>query len=262
MNGSATPITPIEPLAPISHRWDMSEAEAIALQGRLAPLVAAAPPIALEAVRVIAGVDVSYDDEAGEAYAAVVAYSYPALEPLAEVALTRPCAFLYVPGLLSFREAPVALDALAALAARPDLLLCDGHGTAHPRRFGLACHLGALTGLPSIGCAKSWMLGVYDEPERVVGAYTPLRDGAEVIGAALRARPGSRPLFVSPGYRVTLEQALTVTLRCLRGARLPEPARAADRLAAATRRARRANGIIDRTRHDAASPARKDHIRE
>ena len=231
---------PIERIEPISHRWDMSEAEAVALQLRLAPLVAAAPPIALEAVRVIAGVDVSYDDEVAEAYAAVVAYSYPALEPLAEAALTLPCAFPYVPGLLSFREAPAALETLAALPVRPDLLLCDGHGTAHPRRFGLACHLGALTGLPSVGCAKSWMLGVYDEPERIVGAHTLLRDGAEVIGAALRTRPASRPLFVSPGYRVTLEQALAVTLRCLRGFRLPEPARAADRLAAATRRARHA----------------------
>ncbi len=227
----------IEPLTPISHRWDMTEAEAVALQLRLAPLVAAAPPVALEAVRVVAGVDVSYDDEAGKAYTAMVAYSYPALEPLAQAALTRPNTFPYVPGLLSFREAPVALEALAALPVRPDLLLCDGHGIAHPRRFGLACHLGALTGLPSVGCAKSWLLGVYDEPERIVGASTPLRDGADVIGAALRTRPSSRPLFVSPGYRVTLEQALEVTLRCLRGSRLPEPARAADRLAAATRRA-------------------------
>ena len=233
------PLEPIEPLAPISHRWDLTEAEALALQLRLAPLVAAAPPIALEAVRVVAGVDVSYDDEAGEAYAAVVAYTYPALEPLAEAALTRPNAFPYVPGLLSFREAPVALEALAALAVRPDVLLCDGHGIAHPRRFGLACHLGLLTGLPSVGCAKSWLLGVYDEPGRGVGDQTPLRDGAEVMGAAVRTRPGSRPLFVSPGYRVTLAQAVEVTLRCLRGARLPEPARAADRLAGVTRRAAR-----------------------
>lgn len=240
MDESAAAAAPIERIEPICHRWDMTETEAVALQLRLAPLVAAAPPIALEAVRVVAGVDVSYDDEAGEAYAAVVAYSYPALEPLAEAALTLPCAFPYVPGLLSFREAPVALETLAALPVRPDLLLCDGHGTAHPRRFGLACHLGALTGLPSVGCAKSWMLGVYDEPERIVGAHTLLRDGAEVIGATLRTRPASRPLFVSPGYRVTLEQALIVTLRCLRGFRLPEPARAADRLAAATRRARHA----------------------
>ncbi|HEU0028481.1 MAG TPA: deoxyribonuclease V [Ktedonobacterales bacterium] len=229
---------PIEPLAPISHPWGMPAAEAIALQRRLAPLVAAAPPIALENVRVVAGVDVSYDDTVGEAYAAVVVYSYPALERLAETALTRPCAFPYVPGLLSFREAPVAVEALAALSTRPDLLLCDGQGIAHPRRFGLACHLGALTGLPSVGCAKSRLVGSCDEPGRAMGDHTPLRAGGDVIGAVLRTRPSARPLFISPGYRVTLEQALEVTLRCLRGRRLPEPTRAADSLAAATRRAR------------------------
>lgn len=237
MSDTAGSFATIEPLAPIRHAWQLSEADAEALQTRLAPLVAAAPPVALDAVRVVAGVDVSYDDEAGEAYAAVVAYRYPTLEPLAQAAVIRPVTFPYVPGLLSFREAPVALDALAELAVRPDLLLCDGHGIAHPRRFGLACHLGALTGLPSVGCAKSWLLGAYEEPGRVVGDRSPLRDGAEAIGAAVRTRPASRPLFVSPGYRVTLEQAVEVTLRCLRGGRLPEPARAADRLAAATRRA-------------------------
>ncbi len=230
----------IEPLAPISHPWDMPEAEAIALQRKLAPLVAAAPPITLEDVRVVAGVDVSYDDAVGESYAAVVAYSYPALEPLAQTALTRRITFPYIPGLLSFREAPVALEALEALSARPDLLLCDGQGIAHPRRFGLACHVGALTGLPSVGCAKSRLVGAYEEPGRAVGDHTPLRVRGEVIGAVLRTRPSSRPLFISPGYRVTLEQALEVTLRSLRGRRLPEPTRAADRLAADTRRARRA----------------------
>lgn len=227
----------IAPLEPISHPWEMTEAEAVALQLRLAPLIAAAEPAALADVESVAGVDVSYDDEAGEAYVAVVAYRYPALEPLGEVALTLPCAMPYIPGLLSFREAPLALRALAALPLRPNLLLCDGHGTAHPRRFGLACHLGLLTGLPSVGCAKSWLLGHYEEPGRAVGDCTTLFDGGEVIGVALRTRPASRPLFVSPGYRLTLAQALEVTLRSLRGARLPEPARAADRLAAATRRA-------------------------
>jgi deoxyribonuclease V len=239
-NESNKAIQSIEPLTPISHPWDMTAEEAIALQRRLAPMVAAAPPIALEAVRVVVGVDVSYDEAVGEAYAAVVAYRYPALELLAEAALTRRIAFPYVPGLLSFREAPAALDALAALPVRPDLLLCDGQGIAHPRRFGLACHLGALTGLPSVGCAKSRLVGAYDEPGREAGDHTPLRAGGEVIGAVLRTRPSARPLFISPGYRVTLEQALEVTLRCLRGRRLPEPTRAADRLAADTRRARQA----------------------
>lgn len=227
----------IEPLVPIQHSWALSEAEAMALQTRLAGLAATAPPISLSDVSVVAGLDVSYDDNAGLAYAAVVAYTYPDLEPLGQAALTLPSAMPYIPGLLSFREAPPLLEALAALPIQPDLLLCDGHGTAHPRRFGLACHIGALTGLPSVGCAKSWLLGAYDEPGPEIGDQSELRESGEVIGVALRTRRNSRPLFVSPGYRVTRAQAVEVTLRLLRGARLPEPARAADRLAAATRRA-------------------------
>jgi deoxyribonuclease V len=234
---------PIEPLAPISHPWDMPEAGAIELQRRLAPLVAAAPPIALDDVHVVAGVDVSYDDAAGEAYAAVVVYTYPEMELLTQTALTRRIPFPYVPGLLSFREAPAAVEALASLSTRPDLLLCDGQGIAHPRRFGLACHVGALTGLPSIGCAKSRLVGAYDEPGREVGDHTPLRARGEVVGAVLRTRSIARPLFISPGYRVTLGQALEVTLRCLRGRRLPEPTRAADRLAGETRRARHPHSL-------------------
>lgn len=227
----------IEPLAPVSHPWDLPEADAVALQARLAPLVAAAEPISLADVETVAGVDVSYNDDAGKAYVAAVAYRYPSLEPVGEAALTLDCSTPYMPGLLSFREAPLVMAALAALPIRPDLLLCDGHGTAHPRRFGLACHLGALSGLPSVGCAKSWLLGQYKEPGRAVGDTSDLIEGGEVIGAALRTRPASRPLFVSPGYRLTQAQAQEVALRCLRGSRLPEPARAADRLAAATRRA-------------------------
>jgi deoxyribonuclease V len=232
----------IEPLEPVSHPWEMTEAEAVALQKRLAPLVAAARPIALADVQVVAAIDVSYDDDAGEAYVAVVAYGYPLFNSplgvkLGEVGVTLPSVFPYIPGLLSFREAPVALAALAALDVRPDLLLCDGHGTAHPRRFGLACHLGLLTGLPSVGCAKSWLLGDYEEPARTHRAYTPLVEGGEVVGAALRTHPGSRPVYVSPGYRLTLEQAIQVVNTLHGGHRLPEPAMAAHRLASAVRRA-------------------------
>lgn len=235
----------IEPLAPISHAWDMSEAEAFALQTRLAPLVAATPPVDLAQVGVVAAIDVSYDDDAGEAYVAAVAYGYPlSASPLGSelgaVGMTLPNVFPYIPGLLSFREAPLALralDALQALSIRPDLLLCDGNGTAHPRRFGLACHLGLLTGLPSVGCAKSWLLGAYEEPARTRRAYSPLVDDGEVIGAALRTLPNSRPVFVSPGYRLTLGQVVNVTANMTNGHRLPLPAMAAHRLASATRRA-------------------------
>lgn len=218
----------------VTHSWDVSVDEAIAIQRRLAPLAHAAPPIALDTVRLVAGVDVSYADRAR---GAVVVYRYPEMEVVEQATVTRESAFPYVPGLLSFREVPVALDALARLQTTPDLLLCDGQGYAHPRRFGLACHLGLVTGLASVGCAKSRLIGAYTEPGPALGDRSPLRVGDEIVGMALRSRPRTRPLFISAGYRVTLEQALQVTLRCLRGYRLPEPTRAADHLATLARRA-------------------------
>lgn len=216
------------------HPWDVSVEEAIAIQRRLAPLAHAAAPIALDRVRLVAGVDVSYADRAR---GAVVVFRYPEMELVEQATVTRDSAFPYVPGLLSFREVPVALDALARLQTAPDLLLCDGQGYAHPRRFGLACHLGLVTGLPSVGCAKSRLVGSYTEPGPALGDRSPLRVGEETVGMVLRSRPRTRPLFISAGYRVTLEQAVDVTLACLRGYRLPEPTRAADRLAALARRA-------------------------
>ena len=218
----------------VTHPWDVSIDEAIAIQRRLAPVAHAAAPIALDAVRLIAGVDVSYADKAR---GAVVVFRYPEMEVVEQATATRELAFPYVPGLLSFREVPVALDTLARLRVTPDLLLCDGQGYAHPRRFGLACHLGLVTGLASVGCAKTRLLGAYAEPGPAPGDRSPLLANGEVIGVALRTRANTRPLFVSTGYRVTLEQAVEVTLRCLRGYRLPEPTRAADHLAALTRRA-------------------------
>ena len=218
----------------VTHPWDVSVDEALAIQRRLAPLAHAAAPVALDTVRLVAGVDVSYADRAR---GAVVVYRYPEMELVEQATASRELAFPYVPGLLSFREVPVALDALARLRITPDLLLCDGQGYAHPRRFGLACHLGLMTGLASVGCAKSWLLGAYTEPGPALGDRSPLVDGGEVIGVALRTRPSTRPIFVSTGYRMTLEQAVEVTLRCLRGFRLPEPTRAADHLATLTRRA-------------------------
>ncbi len=217
-----------------THPWDVSVDEAIVIQRRLAPLAQAAPPIALGSARLVAGVDVSYADRAR---GAVVVFSYPEMEVVEQATATRESAFPYVPGLLSFREVPVALDALARLKTTPDLLLCDGQGYAHPRRFGLACHLGLVTGIASIGCAKSWLIGEYSQPGPESGARSPLLADGEVIGMALRSRPHTRPLFISAGYRVTLEQAVEATLRCLRGYRLPEPTRAADHLATITRRA-------------------------
>ena len=217
-----------------THPWDVSVEEALAIQRRLAPIAHAAPPIALHAVQLVAGVDASYADRAR---GAVVVYRYPQMELVEQATATLDVSFPYTPGLLSFREVPVAMAALARLRITPDLLLCDGQGYAHPRRFGLACHLGLLTGLASVGCAKSRLIGAYDEPGPALGDRAPLTAHGELIGVALRSRPGTRPLFISTGYRVTLEQAVELTLGCLRGYRLPEPTRAADHLATLTHRA-------------------------
>ena len=137
---------------------------------------------------------------------------------------------------LSFREAPALLGALRRLNTAPDLLMCDGHGLAHPRRFGIACHLGVLCDLPAIGCAKSRLVGEHDEPARARGASAPLRHNLEIVGSVLRTRPGIRPIFVSVGHRIDLESAQEIVLACAVRFRLPEPTRLADRLAARAKR--------------------------
>jgi deoxyribonuclease V len=148
----------------------------------------------------------------------------------------RKLEFPYIPGLLSFREAPGWLAALRQLRQEPDLLLCDGQGMAHPRRFGIASHLGVLCGLPAIGCAKSRLVGTHEDPEEQRGGRAPLLDGDEVIGTVLRTRTGVRPLYVSIGHRIDLAAAETIVLDCALKYRLPEPTRLADRLVAETKR--------------------------
>jgi deoxyribonuclease V len=207
--------------------WPITIQEARALQERLRQEVITTDT--LGAVRVIAGVDTGYEGEL--ARAAAVAFAYPSLRPLAYRVARRPARFPYVPGFLSFREAPAALAAIEGLEVRPDLLLCDGQGIAHPRRFGIACHLGVLTGLPSIGCAKSRLFGWHDEVPEARGARVPLRARSEEIGAVLRTRVGVKPLYISVGHRVSLETALRFVLACVTRYRLPEPIRAADALA-------------------------------
>jgi deoxyribonuclease V len=215
---------------PPLHRWDVSVEEAIALQGRLRPLAPQAPPVALDQIRTVAGVDGAYD-EAGRGRAAVVVYALPDLEIVEQATAVKEVSFPYVPGLLSFREGPVALAAVEQLRTQPGLLIFDGQGYAHPRRFGLACHLGLYLGRPSIGCAKTRLIGTYEEPGPNQGDCAALRDGEEVIGMVVRTRAGTKPVFVSVGYGIDLPTAVAVVLRCVRGYRLPEPIRAADRLA-------------------------------
>jgi deoxyribonuclease V len=158
-------------------------------------------------------------------------FSFPALEPLANATATRPVEFPYVPGLLAFRELPALLEAYAGLAEEPDLLLVDGHGLAHPRRFGIACHLGVELDRPSIGCGKSLLVGEHAEPAPRRGSSTLLLHRGERIGRCLRTRAGVRPVYVSIGHRCALEHAVSIVLACAPRYRLPEPIRAADHLA-------------------------------
>ncbi len=220
------------------HPWDLSPAEAIALQRRLAArVVLSGDPAA--GVRLVAAADVAYVDpprgrwgaaRAGLARAAAVVMTYPTFEIVEERVIECPVAFPYVPGLLSFREAPAISLALERLSRQPDLLLVDGQGCAHPRRFGIACHLGLLAGIPTIGVAKSRLCGEHGPVPPEAGARVPLIDNGEVIGLVLRTRDGVAPLYVSPGHLISLEAAAEWTLRLCQGYRVPEPARLADRL--------------------------------
>jgi deoxyribonuclease V len=212
---------------PDLHPWPTAPDEAAAIQDRLRPLadLASAGPRDVETV---AGLDVAYADD--RLAAAAVVLDATTLEVVEQAtALDRP-GFPYVPGLFAFRELPALVAALRALRVTPDLLVCDGHGLAHPRRFGLACHLGVLTGLPAIGVGKTPLVGAYDEPGRDRGAWAPMSDGGEVVGRALRTQTGVRPVYVSVGHRADLDTACALTLRLAPRYRLPETTRRADRL--------------------------------
>lgn len=178
-------------------------------------------------LRRIAGADVSYDRRSPVMYAAVVVVDARTGEVIERASAVRRVRFPYVPGFLSFRELPPLAEAFARLSAPPDVVLCDGHGRAHPRRFGLACHLGVALDLPAIGCAKSRLVGTHREPGLRRGSRTALRDGRETIGAVLRTRDGVKPIFVSIGHRVSLDGAVRIVLASCRGHRVPEPVRAA-----------------------------------
>ncbi len=179
----------------------------------------------------MAGVDVGFEAQGRITRAAVALLDYPSLT-LHEQAIARaPTRFPYVPGLLSFREVPAILAALAQLQTPPDLLLCDGQGIAHPRRLGIAAHLGLLCDLPSIGVAKSRLIGTYEPPGGERGDWSPLLDKGERVGAVLRTRAGVSPLFISPGHRIGLQSSIDWVMRCTTRYRLPETTRWAHRLA-------------------------------
>ncbi len=207
-------------------RWPADVAAARAIQEGLRGRVVARDALRRR-VRFVAGTDVSFDRSSPTLFAAVVVLDASSLAVVEVATAETPALFPYVPGYLSFRELPPLLAAFAKLRRPPDLIVCDGHGRAHPRRFGLAAHLGVLLDLPTIGCAKSVRVGAQREPARERGAFTPLRDGGEAIGSALRTRAGVAPVFVSVGHRVSLATARRWVLRLAPRFRLTEPIRAA-----------------------------------
>jgi len=209
--------------------WPATEAAALAEQERLRPLVTPTGP-GIGDGALVAGVDVAYDDERDVVAAAAVLVDFATHETVEETTATGPVSFPYVPGLLAFRELPPVMDALAALRHTPDLVLCDGYGVAHPRRLGLASHLGVLTGLRTAGVAKSPFAFTHSDPGPRRGDWSPLLDGEEVVGRALRTQAGVKPVFVSAGHRIGLPEASGAVLSLARRYRQPETTRRADAL--------------------------------
>ncbi|HET6515310.1 MAG TPA: deoxyribonuclease V [Thermodesulfovibrionales bacterium] len=176
----------------------------------------------------IAGVDAAFSG--GLVIGVASLYRYPAMVPLEDAHAVLEVLFPYVPGFLSFREGPAIIDAVKALRTRPDVIIFDGQGIAHPKGVGIASHLGVLLNVPSIGCAKSRLVGEYEEPGTKKGAWSPLLYKGKIVGAVLRTRENVKPVFVSPGHRITLRETIQIVLSCLKTYRIPEPLRRADLL--------------------------------
>ena len=221
------------PRAP--HRWLVTPRQASAIQRRMASRVRqvplGAPP------RVVAGLDAAFSRDDRRCLAAAVVWDMRAQTVIEQHVAVRSLTFPYVPGLLSFREGPAVLAALRQLRTPPDALICDGHGLAHPRRFGIACHVGVILNRPTIGCAKSRLIGAHRQPESRRGSAAPLLDAGEVIGSVLRTQDGIKPVFVSVGHLIDLGGAQRSVLACAIRYRLPEPCRLADQLVGAAKRA-------------------------
>ncbi len=207
------------------HSWDLTPEAAIALQNDLRHEIVSDTPLDLDGIRLVAGVDVSVKEN--QSQAAVVVATFPEFAVVETVLARRPTPFPYIPGLLSFREGPVLEEAFDRLATEPDLFLFDGMGIAHPRRIGIASHLGLWLGKPTIGCGKTLLCGRYGELGEQKGAAAPLVDKGETIGVALRTRTGTNPMFISPGHLSDVESASEMVLRCCPKYRLPEPIRLA-----------------------------------
>lgn len=207
------------------HNWHLSPAQAVRIQQLLASRIIDSTPLDLNAIRTVAGVDVSVKNNISQA--AIVVLRFPTFEVLEIVRAQRPTTFPYITGLLSFREGPVLEDAFTRLQTEPDVLLFDGMGRIHPRRIGIAAHMGLWLERPTIGVGKTHLLGTYDAVPETRGGYALLRDRGEVLGAVLRTRERVKPVYVSVGHRADLDSALALVMACTTRYRLPEPIRAA-----------------------------------
>lgn len=215
------------------HPWDVTPAEAVALQQQMRQQIRIEPLTG--PVRTIAGCDISFNKFEETVYAGIVVLSLLDLSVIEEVGVVSKATFPYVPGLLSFREAPALLEAWEKLETAPDVVMFDGQGIAHPRRIGIASHIGLFIGRPSFGCAKSVLVGKYDEPAPERGNWSPMTHYREEIGAALRTKDRTNPVYVSPGHLIDLPSAIELTLACFGGYRIPEPTRRAHNLVNAIR---------------------------
>src|SRR5918998_6633906 len=236
------------------HEWDVTPREAVELQKSLRERVRVTP--LAKKIETVAGADISFNKFDPVVYAAVVVLRLPTLEVVEEAGVVSEKKFPYVPGLLSFRETPPLLQAWALLKTEPDAVMFDGQGLAHPRRVGIASHVGLLIDRPTLGCAKSVLVGRYEEPGAERGSWTPLVDKGETVGAALRTKTRVQPIYVSPGHLIDLEGAVELTLRSDGGYRQPEPTRRAHLFVNALRRGERPPTPDDKTGpdEDASSP--------
>ncbi len=216
----------MEPM--LHHRWDLSEEEAMQTQQTLGKTVIKEDQFAT--IRYIAGVDVAYAKESDVLIAAIVILDSHSLNVVESVVVKDTVHFPYIPGLFSFRELPPIIKAFKQVTTSPDLVVCDGQGIAHPRRFGLASHLGVLFDIPTIGCGKTRLLGEYTEPDQIRGAVSPLIDQDEVIGGVLRTQANTKPIYVSVGHRISLQTACDWIIKLSPNYRLPETTRLADQL--------------------------------
>jgi deoxyribonuclease V len=209
------------------HRWDVRYKEAVTIQQNLKSQIILHGRDLPEEIRSVAGADISYSRHSDLFFAAVVLLEYPTMKLIEETCFRERVSFPYIPGLLSFREGPAVLKAFENLQSVPDVVIFDGQGIAHPRGIGLASHMGLFLNIPSIGCAKKRLIGSYDEVGQEVGVYSDLILDDQIVGAALRTKKKVKPVFISPGHKISMQRAIDVVLSCCRGYRLPEPVRRA-----------------------------------